>query len=495
MSFIKKHFKGFKRTFLNEFSSIKLAITLFLLLAIMTLIGTIIPEEPMVGRAELIKKYSLDKYRLFKSLGFTDVFHSWWYLALLTTLWLNLIIASFTKVFPRSVRAFSWPVDLTEEGVKKLPINCEIPLNDTSCVERLENNLKERKYKTKIKDGKLFATKGGWHRLGASVTHVGILILLVGSLVSTVTGYNGMAQVQEGEGFYPADLGGNTNQIKSTENDIWLAPISKMPIWFGKIPPYLVRVNKTWRVNYEGGQPKQWYSDLSVFDQNKKELARKTIFVNNPLEFMGLDIYQSNWGKFIQVSFNNEGTAFPVENFNGEEVVFLPLSEDVGLKLKPVQEDRTGRQGDKGTRGQGDSVSRSPNSLVPLSPHPPISISDETRMMDHDVLELYSVSTDRQKYLGTVRKNERLQLGPINIGYSGTETLTGLQFKSNPGAFLIYPGLFFIICGVFISFGSKKQIWAQAVSNNKIIVGGNSDRAKGKFFEEFESLVSELVKN
>ena len=444
---IKKIFKNLKDAFLEEFSSVKLAITLFIFLAITTLIGTILPEEPMVGRAELIKKYGLSQYHFLKSLGLTDVFHSWWYLALLTTLGINLIVGSFKRVFPRCRRAFEWPGELDLWNIKKLPINCEIPAYGASDIENIESRLKKKKYKTKITSNKgLVAFKGGWHRLGASVTHVGILILLVGCAISTLTGYSGMSQLSENEGFYLADLGQNTDQVKSSEENNWLSPVSKMPVWLGRLPPYLIKVNKTWRVDYKTGQPKQWYTDLSLYDQNKKELIRKTIFVNNPLEFMGLDIYQSNWGKFIQVTFNNESATFPVENFREEEVVFLPLSNDVGLKLK---------------------------------------------LQNSDLLELYSVSVDKQKYLGSVKKNDKLSLGPLTIGYFGTQTLTGLQFKSDPGNFLIFPGLIFIIIGVFIAFGSKKEIWALVDQvNNKIIVGGTSDRAKGKFFEEFEGLIS-----
>ena len=114
--------KSLKKSFLEEFSSVKLAITLFIFLAITTLVGTVLPEEPMVGHAELIKKYGEQKYQFLKSLGLTDVFHSWWYLALLTTLGLNLIVASIKRVFPRAARAFLWPLEIKEENIKKLPI-------------------------------------------------------------------------------------------------------------------------------------------------------------------------------------------------------------------------------------------------------------------------------------------------------------------------------------------------------------------------------------
>ena len=175
MEKIKNLFKSIWNAFLDEFSSVKLAITLFIFLAITTLIGTVLPEEPMVGAAEVVKKYGLEKYRLLKSFGLTDVFHSWWYLALLTALGINLIVASFKRVFPKCYIAFAWPVEIEEANINKLPINCELSLKNGFSLQSLEKNLKEKKYKTKTNGQNLMAVKGGWHRLGASVTHVGIL--------------------------------------------------------------------------------------------------------------------------------------------------------------------------------------------------------------------------------------------------------------------------------------------------------------------------------
>ena len=447
-----KHLKSIKGFLIQEFSSLRLAITLFVFLAISTLIGTILPEEPMVGRAKLLEKYGEQNYLLLKGLGLTDVFHSWWYLALLTMLGANLITASVRRVFPKWYLAFSMPVDLRAESIPRLPVNCNIEVNGngSTLLEKIEKKLKEKKFKTVLSENKLKAVKGAWHRIGASVTHVGILSLLFGCAITVLTGFNGMAQLSENEGFYLADLGGRTDQIRSTEADNWVVPISKMPVWFGRISPYLVRVNKTWREEYDNGAPKQWYSDLSVLDENKTEIARKTIFVNNPLEFMGLDVYQSNWGKFAETTFNDQKISLPVETINGNDVIFLPLSKDIGLKFKVLQ----------------------------------------------DLIEVYSMSPnlEKEKLLGKINKGDMLQMGPINIGYYGTVTFTGLQFKSNPGYFLIYPGLFFIILGVFIAFGSKKQIWGQLIpENNKIIIGGKSDRAKAYFAREFEEIISEVV--
>ena len=184
---MKKTFNDFKLAFLREFSSVKLAITLFIFLAITTLIGTVLPEEPMVGTSELIRKYGAEKYRLLKSFGLTDVFHSWWYLALLTAFGTNLTVASFKRVFPKWRIAFAWPVEIKEDGIKKLPVNCELPLSGEFGLKNLEEKLKKKKYKTKIDKTNLLAVKGGWHRLGASVTHIGILTFLLFFLINTFT--------------------------------------------------------------------------------------------------------------------------------------------------------------------------------------------------------------------------------------------------------------------------------------------------------------------
>lgn len=452
--------KDIKLSLLEEFSSIRLAITLLVFMVITTLIGTVLPQEPMVGTQGVIQKYGVENYRLFKSLGLTDVFHSWWYLALLTTFGINLTVASFWRVFPKWKIAFMWPQKIKGETISKLPVCSEIN-NDEIKLENLKQSLEEKKYKTKLEDGFLVAMKGGWHRLGASVTHIGIMILLVGSTFSILTGFNGMVQLSEDEGFYVADLGQSTNQIMAAEEGSWLAPITKMPVWFGRLPRYLVKVNKTWRVDYENGKPKQWFTDLSVLDDEKNELHRKTIHVNDPLQYRGLDVYQSNWGRFTEVSFNNESVTLPVENINGEEVVYLPLSNDIGLKLK---------------------VLKQPDKNAQLKP---------------DTLEVYSVLVKDQnkfdeKLIGTVEKNNKLNVGPINITYLGTQTLTGLQFKSNPGDLMIYPGLIFMMLGVLIAFGSKKQIWATYSPSNKILIGGKSDRAPSDFLNEFEKFIAEV---
>lgn len=51
------------------------------------------------------------------------------------------------------------------------------------------------------------------------------------------------------------------------------------------------------RIEYlENGQVNQFYSDLSILDLNGNRLFNKKIFVNSPLRFGGITVYQTDWG-------------------------------------------------------------------------------------------------------------------------------------------------------------------------------------------------------
>jgi cytochrome c biogenesis protein len=78
----------------------------------------------------------------------------------------------------------------------------------------------------------------------------------------------------------------------------------------------------------------QFYSDLSLFNLDGKEVMRKTIKVNDPLRYGGITIYQTDWGfSALQVKKNGEGPfnlAMAPLKLNGDKKLFgtfLPLED------------------------------------------------------------------------------------------------------------------------------------------------------------------------
>ena len=84
------------------FCSIKLALTLLVLITIASIIGTLIPQGLTLD--EYIRGYGKTLYNLFAVLGFVDIYHTWWFILLLSLLGLNLLICSLDRALKFSRR-------------------------------------------------------------------------------------------------------------------------------------------------------------------------------------------------------------------------------------------------------------------------------------------------------------------------------------------------------------------------------------------------------
>lgn len=74
-------------------------------------------------------------------------------------------------------------------------------------------------------------------------------------------------------------------------------------------------------------QVSQFYTDLSLYDLEGKEVLRKTIKVNDPLRYGGITIYQTDWSiSALQVLKDDEGpfnlAMAPLQMNGGQEALW-----------------------------------------------------------------------------------------------------------------------------------------------------------------------------
>ena len=76
-------------------SSVKLAISLFAIIALLSLIGTFIPqnEDPSF----YISRYGDSGYRALSNTGLTDVYSSWWFILFLALFSINLTVCLLSR--------------------------------------------------------------------------------------------------------------------------------------------------------------------------------------------------------------------------------------------------------------------------------------------------------------------------------------------------------------------------------------------------------------
>jgi len=109
--------RSFMQRIWDFFCSLKLTISLLITLAITSIIGTIIPQFPNIDE-RYWGTISPTKKALYEQLGFFDMYHSWWFLALLALFTVNLIACSIKRL-PHVFTFVSTPATILSEAQQK----------------------------------------------------------------------------------------------------------------------------------------------------------------------------------------------------------------------------------------------------------------------------------------------------------------------------------------------------------------------------------------
>ncbi|MBI1737769.1 MAG: cytochrome c biogenesis protein ResB, partial [Acidobacteria bacterium] len=119
--------RSIPQKFWKTFSSVATGIVLLILVVITSAAGTLILQRPLTEPEQMQRAYSPAVLRWLDVAQLTDVFHSWWFIALLGLLCLNIVLASIDR-FPGVWRYFSRPYRRPDAHfLTGLPLHAEIP--------------------------------------------------------------------------------------------------------------------------------------------------------------------------------------------------------------------------------------------------------------------------------------------------------------------------------------------------------------------------------
>jgi cytochrome c biogenesis protein len=275
---------------------------------------------------------------------------------------------------------------------------------------------------------KLYARKGIVGRIGPIVVHVGIVIILLGSIWGAMTGFLGQEMVPSGESFQVTNI---------VESGPWAAP---------QIPKdWSLRVNHFWIDYTPTGGIDQFYSDISVLDKQEKEIKRKTIFVNEPLRYRGVTFYQTDWGiAAIRVQMNKS------------PVLQLPMAR-------------------LNTKGQG----RIWGTWIPTKP----DLSAGVSLLARDLQGMLLLYDAKGQLIDTLRPGMSKEINGVTLKIVEVVGSTGLQIKADPGIPMVYTGFTLLMLGVMMSYVSHSQVWALQ-KDGHFYVGGRTNRAQVAFERE-----------
>lgn len=443
--------------------SIRLTITLLLLLSIVCIIGTVVPQNAPDSTYRSL--YQDSTYVLLKNTGCTDLYHAWWFLALMGVFSINLTACTVHRI-PRTRRHLARPdIMISEERAremlccKKFSFNSCSPEKEKQFKAALGKHLGKTSTAATGSQTAFFTEKGRLSPLAFYLTHAGILIIIIGVLIGTL-GYKGYMQLHEGE----------------TKDRVMLRDAR------GSIAiPFAIRCDKFEVEFYENNMPKDYKSELTVIE-NGREVLSKTIEVNDPLFYRGIRFYQSSYGTG---SNTNAEVLIRIDPTNGKPGNSYRVKVGDTFSIKGSGDrariDRLIPDFSIDDKGHFFSKSDQPN-------NPALLITVLPENGEAHSLWSFAKFPDFHKKAGQKYDFHFVNLFPAYF--------TGLQVTKDPGVLTVWVGCLIMTIGIYLAFfTSHRRIWL--VLNKKedriqAFVAGTANKNREAFSESFNELFDKL---
>ena len=264
--------------FLKKLANLQLAIGLLIAIGLITSLGTIIEQGQSLNfykenYPDTKPLFGFLSWKIITFLDLNNLYTAWWFIVVLILFAGSLLACTFTTQLP-SLKTFKiWKFINQPSQYKNLKVNNNLQIGVSNAIAFYCN---DNRYHFFRQSKKNYAYSGLLGRVAPIIVHASIIILLLGSTFGAFFGYTAQEIVPRGEIFH-------------IQNLTQLGKISYIPQTLS------CRINNFWITYTKDLKTDQFYSDLSLFDQKGNEVKRKIIFVNEPLTFNDVVLYQTDW--------------------------------------------------------------------------------------------------------------------------------------------------------------------------------------------------------
>ncbi|MCA1025628.1 cytochrome c biogenesis protein ResB [Cytobacillus kochii] len=294
----------------NFFSSVKVGVTLIIITLAASAIGTIFPQEMYIPPTENASVYYEDQYgfagEVYYTLGFHNLYSSWWYLLLIASIGVSLVICSLDRVVPLYRALKKQRVDRHEGFLKRQRLYRATTLAsiEEDSFENIKVKLKEKRYNIREENGSILAEKNRFSRWGPYINHIGLIIFLIGGMLRFVPGMyvDELLWIREGE----------TVVIPETKGEYYLENHEFILETYEK-----EKENEafTTAIENNGTVAKNFQTNVSLYKESGETIAGQEpelekvedyeLRVNEPLKFEQFALYQQSYklGEISEMSF------------------------------------------------------------------------------------------------------------------------------------------------------------------------------------------------
>jgi cytochrome c biogenesis protein len=305
----------------------------------------------------------------------------------------------------------------------------------------------------------LYAETGRFSHLGVYLVHLSVLIILIGSIVGSLFGFEAYVNIPEGQ---------SVNQVRLRKSEVV------------RSLPFTVRCDRFSVEFYDNGAPKEYRSDLT-FLKGERALLQGALLVNHPVTFEGITFYQASYGSLpgnhARIGLRREGD---------------PAHRTLEVELE--------RPYDLPGPGGQFMVFEARSDFMKMGPAIQVAVKppegEEIRFWVFKNNDLI-----KERFPGFFERFPKFNPGaykPYLFSLDSIEArhYTGLQVSKDPGVPLVWTGFFLIMIGLFVTFfTSHRSIWIQVAKRNRglnLRVAGRSNKNPVGLERELDRLASKI---
>jgi cytochrome c biogenesis protein len=472
-----KRDESFFSRFMKLLCSVRFGVILLIVLGSLCFLGMIIMQQNVDGFEAYYGALTPAQKLVYGSLGLFDIYHSWYFNALLLVLSFNIVLSSIDR-FPKTWTFVSKPkLDASARWLKGQEQTASLEMESESA-EALAAKIAEkaksagwRKTVITEKGGKtfVFAQSGVWNRLGAYAVHVGLLTIFIGGFMTGQLGNTGNMALQPGQ---------TSNQIHELVSDLdQLNQVTKQlpfEVYCTDIQQRLIKNDGS----LSAMNTIDWLTKIQIKDETGTTDA--VVQMNRPFDYRGYRFFQAS---FVAVGRARNITVRLKAADNSTQDVTIPrngtasLADGTNIKFVDFRGNFSISKEDP-----NEDTSNYPNPAAVLQVTPP----------GGQVTTAYAFN-EKMANIPIAQKPVAGYTYQL-VGFEKVGDQHILSVQRDPGANVVYVGFVLLtLTLVAVFFFSHQRVWAsiENVSGNnyKVIFGGNTNRSKIAFGEKFKRFI------
>ncbi|MDQ0339186.1 cytochrome c biogenesis protein [Caldalkalibacillus uzonensis] len=279
----------------NFFASVKVGVWLLVITLIASMLGTVYPQQMYIPSTADPYEYYPENYGfggfLYVTLGFHNLYSSWWYVTLLVLIGISITVASIDRGVPLYRALKRQRVKRHPQFLKRQRISGQTTVEEPAQVlEQAKQALAKMRYKVREDDGAVMGEKNRFSRWGAYVVHLGLIILLLGALLRVIPGFT-LEQ-------YVWIRDGETVPVPGTDNRFYIQSEGfTLKVYDEEVAGEEAEGERQRFI------PEDFITEAVLYENmadasgqmNLQKVKEHTIRVNHPLRYEGLSFYQSDY--------------------------------------------------------------------------------------------------------------------------------------------------------------------------------------------------------